>query len=361
MATNQTGKAQPADRFHMRTVNGGTPERIETRKALAEINNAMMLPGKKAVRTMSAIGSRARIEYRDNRGVVELRPATAQENADWKPEAEQYAPGDTVIVRPEVYNPTARKYRILPEYAGTVVNWTGTHYNVRAANPDQHGPDGVRPCRPRELRPDPRVTGTAPWFTNNQDVTAALAVLKAAGHTLGSLALRTGGANIDGAFVTPEGGQGNTGSRVSYLANGWAEESATARRNAQRRTEERTARNKALDAYAATLRAAGWKVYHVASSNTQTRRVLHLLVWPPATAEEKAANILGPGAKWIRHDFTPGQGAPCRTVFRESALNLITEHLNAGAKVYPSTEGGVKIEPTDAKTSYWLQPFPATR
>ncbi|MEU9354938.1 hypothetical protein AB0D65_29085 [Streptomyces griseoloalbus] len=79
---------------------------------------------------------------------------------------------------------------------------------------------------------------------------------------------------------------------------------------------------------------------------------------PAAPAEEKAANILGPGAKWIRHNFTPGQGLPYRTVRRDSALDLIAENLRTGAKVYPHTEGGVKIEPTNSETSHWLQPFP---
>jgi hypothetical protein len=362
MATDQprsTSDTQPADRFHMRTVNGGTPERIDTRKALAEINNAMMLPGKKGVRTMSAAGSRARIEYKDNRGVVELRPATSEEAAaEVKPESELYAPGDTVAVRPEVFDPKTRKYRILPEYAGTIVNWAGGHYNVRADQADEHG-HGVRQCRTRELRPDPRVTGTAPWFTGEKDIAAAMATLTAAGHTLASLALRNGGANVDGAFLTPEGGEGNTGTRVSYLANGWAEESTKTHRNAKRRAEERTTRNKALDAYADTLSAAGWKVSPVASKATQTRRVLHLLVWPPAPAEKKAAAILGNGGKWIRHTFAPDK-AEYLSVSRESALRLIAESLRSGAKVYPSTEGGVKIEPATGNTSYWLQPFPTT-
>ncbi|MGP4046892.1 hypothetical protein [Streptomyces sp. 2A115] len=356
---DQPSTVQPTDRFHMRTVNGGTPERIPTRTALDEMNNAQMLPGKKAVRTASIYGSNARIEYRDNRGVVELRPATSEEAAaEVKPESKLYAPGDTVIVRPEVFDPRTRKYRILPEYAGTVVNWAAPNYNVRGDQADKHG-HGVRLCRTRELRPDPRVTGTAPWFTKDRDVTAALAALEAAGHTLASLALRNGGANVDGAFITPEGGEGNTGVRVSYLADGWSEESITARRNAERRAEERTARNEALTAYAATLRTAGWKVYDVESTNTQTRRTLHLLVWPPITDEQKAADILGTGEKWIRHHFQPDK-AEYLTVSRESALSLITENLRSGSKVYPSTEGGVKIEPTTGKSSYWLQPIPAT-
>jgi hypothetical protein len=264
----------------MRTVNGGTPERIESRKAMAEIDNAMMLPGSRAVRSMSASGSRARIEYRDNRGVVELRPATAAEIAAWKPEAERYAPGDSVVIRPVVYNPTKRKHIVLPEYAGTVVNWAGGYYNVRADNADEHG-HGVRQCATREMRPDPRITGTAPAFDDDQDVTAALTALKAAGHTLAALSLRVGGANVDGAFAIPEPGEDNTGVRVSYLADGWSEESSTARSNAKRRTAERTARNEALNSYAATLSAAGWKVCTTESSTTQTRRVLHLVVWPP--------------------------------------------------------------------------------
>ncbi|MER7952020.1 hypothetical protein ABTY59_31980 [Streptomyces sp. NPDC096079] len=71
--------ATPVDeRRHVRTVDGGTPQIISTRDALAEMNDAMMKPGQRHVREMSAAGSRARIVYRDaERGTVELRPATA--------------------------------------------------------------------------------------------------------------------------------------------------------------------------------------------------------------------------------------------------------------------------------------------
>ncbi|MFE2184154.1 hypothetical protein [Streptomyces sp. NPDC059455] len=69
----------PADeRKHVRTVDGGTPEIIPTRDALAEINTAMM-EGKHDVREMSAARSSARIVYKDPaRGTVKLRPATAE-------------------------------------------------------------------------------------------------------------------------------------------------------------------------------------------------------------------------------------------------------------------------------------------
>ncbi|MGW4087025.1 hypothetical protein ACWEGS_28735 [Streptomyces sp. NPDC004822] len=70
---------QPApaaeERQHIRTVNGGTPQLIPTRDALAEINAAMMGPGKREVRSMSEARGHARIVYRDGR-TVDLRSAT---------------------------------------------------------------------------------------------------------------------------------------------------------------------------------------------------------------------------------------------------------------------------------------------
>ncbi|MEU3708367.1 hypothetical protein AB0E82_39525 [Streptomyces anulatus] len=143
-------------RWHMRTVNGGTPERIPTLDALREINHAMTREGQKSVRRMSASGGDAQIEYKDVRGQVWLRPATAAEIAtEQKPEGERYAPRDRVIVRGTVYRPEDRRTYVLEEYVGTVVNWTGTHYNVRAVEPDEHGAGCLRECQVRELRPVP--------------------------------------------------------------------------------------------------------------------------------------------------------------------------------------------------------------
>lgn len=144
-------------RWHMRTVNGGTPERIPTLDALREINNAMTGEGRKGVREMSASGGDARIVYRDVRGEVWLRPATSGEIAmEQKPERERYLPGDRVIVRGTFYRPEERRTYDLPEYVGTVVNWAGGHYNVRAVEPDEDGTTyGVRQCQVRELRPVP--------------------------------------------------------------------------------------------------------------------------------------------------------------------------------------------------------------
>ncbi|MFI5990348.1 hypothetical protein ACIBAC_00640 [Streptomyces sp. NPDC051362] len=70
------GASAPApveERMHVRTVDGGEPELIPTREALAEMNTAMM-EGKRDVREMSSSQSTARITYRDGR-TVDLRPA----------------------------------------------------------------------------------------------------------------------------------------------------------------------------------------------------------------------------------------------------------------------------------------------
>ncbi|MGX1268000.1 hypothetical protein [Streptomyces phaeoluteigriseus] len=71
----ETPAPSAEERLHVRTVNGGAPEIIPTRDALAEINAAMMQPGKKAVRQMSESRGHSRIVYKDPaRGTVDLRP-----------------------------------------------------------------------------------------------------------------------------------------------------------------------------------------------------------------------------------------------------------------------------------------------
>ncbi|MFD4247302.1 hypothetical protein ACFWP3_37800 [Streptomyces sp. NPDC058525] len=151
--------------FHMRTVNGGTPERIDSSKAMREISNAQMKPGKQAVREMSASGRSARILYRDVRGEVVLRPATEDEaRATVKPESERYTPGDLVIVRPVAYDPEKRQHRVLAEFLGTIVNWSrsDSRYNVRMLEADEHGHRGTPPaCQDpaRHLHVDPGFLG----------------------------------------------------------------------------------------------------------------------------------------------------------------------------------------------------------
>ncbi|MER7377153.1 hypothetical protein [Streptomyces lanatus] len=72
------------ERMHVRIANGGSPELLDSRDALDEINHAMM-DGKRDVREMSEGRGNARIVYRDQRGTVELRRATAEDIAAYAP------------------------------------------------------------------------------------------------------------------------------------------------------------------------------------------------------------------------------------------------------------------------------------
>jgi hypothetical protein len=165
MSSTTTPLAVPEGGYYIRIVNGGTPERVTSEDAVREAVTAHMQREEQQRRArrnafdgvpmeIDAQGSRARIDYHDVRGVVELRPATATEAAmDVKPESERYASGDRVIVRGVYYVPETRTHHVLPEYEGEVVNWYAGHYNVRAVEPDEHGAGGVRQCRVRELRP----------------------------------------------------------------------------------------------------------------------------------------------------------------------------------------------------------------
>lgn len=142
---------------HMRTVNGGTPERIRSPKAVQEVEYARVLElaGAPVEVTPGKDGHSVRIDYHDVRGTVELRPTTGPESVMLvKPERERYAHGDRVIVRGTFYRHEERRSFVLPEYEGTIVNWTGGGYSVRAVNPDEDGTThGVRVCQVRELRP----------------------------------------------------------------------------------------------------------------------------------------------------------------------------------------------------------------
>jgi hypothetical protein len=73
-----------AERLHVRIANGSTPEILPSRVALEEINHAMM-DGKRDVREMSEGRGNARIVYRDQRGTVELRHATAEDITAYAP------------------------------------------------------------------------------------------------------------------------------------------------------------------------------------------------------------------------------------------------------------------------------------
>lgn len=152
---------------YMRTRNGGIPERITVDAALREILRAQtqvthrgqaqsqgLVDGEPI--EVTGINQHVRIDYRDVRGTVELRPATkAETDMDIKPEDERYAPGDHVLVRSTFYLHEDRRTYVLDEYEGTVVNWCAGHYKVRAVHAGEHGEGGVRQCRVDELRPVP--------------------------------------------------------------------------------------------------------------------------------------------------------------------------------------------------------------
>jgi hypothetical protein len=277
--------------YAMRTVNGGTPERIELDAARREVRWAMTEEGRKGVRALSGVGDVATITYTDVRGVVELRPATAEEAAMVvKPEAERYAPGDRVIVRGVYYRPETRTHHVLPEYEGTVVNWHAGHYNVRAVEPDEDGTHGVRQCRVRELRPADSV-GVMREHAQHPGVVEALEILRAAEVPVATVPARKvlyrdwhSPQGPQGAFIWP--GAGRT-LEVSWFIDGADDERSMRSRDTR---TVRAARNQALDDVASAFRGAGWTVWRVRSRKTATRRDLRVDVTPPAAVEPPAVS-----------------------------------------------------------------------
>ncbi|MFI7415277.1 hypothetical protein ACIBU0_42255 [Streptomyces sp. NPDC049627] len=93
-APAEEAPAAAEERMHVRIANGRTPELVDSRDALEEINHAMM-DGKRDVREMSEGRGNARIVYRDQRGTVELRRATAEDIAAYAPAPAPAAPVET--------------------------------------------------------------------------------------------------------------------------------------------------------------------------------------------------------------------------------------------------------------------------
>lgn len=142
----------PSGRSHMRTVNGGTPERISTAQALDEINAAMIGDARTQVKEMSAAGSRAHIWYKDGRGKVALRPAShAESTTPDIPVSERHARGERVIVRHVSWDAHYRVHTVQSEFTATVVRYARNgNYVVREP---EHGTTCEYPVR--ELRPAP--------------------------------------------------------------------------------------------------------------------------------------------------------------------------------------------------------------
>ncbi|MCG8971834.1 hypothetical protein [Streptomyces sp. CL12-4] len=347
---------EQATAYAMRTVNGGTPERIELEAARREARWAAE-EGRDGVRSLSGEGDVVTIMYTDVRGLVELRPATAEEAAMVvKPEAERYAPGDRVIVRGVYYRPETRIHIVLPEYEGTVVNWAAGHYNVRAVEPDEDGTHGVRQCRVRELRPvEPDQVGRLAEHAQHPGVADALEVLRAAGLPVATFPGR--GRRVlyrewhspqgpQGAFIAPHAGR--TLEVVWFVDGAHDERNLTSRQT----RAVREARNAMLDDIAEAFREAGWSVWRVESSRTATRRSLRVDVTPPAE-EEPPAVISEEEADALVAEFGIGEGDLDEAVY-EAANEGAADEYNGGAHpelsdddAYEEVHGAADVRASD--------------
>ncbi|WP_217226001.1 hypothetical protein [Streptomyces anulatus] len=138
------GQIAAAQGSFMRSANGGTPRRVPARAALGEIKAAL----DDGVLVEDRPGDAAVIPFRDRRGRIELRPATAQEIAEPAvADHEVYGPGSEVTVRPVTWDRPSREHVVGEEFAATVVHGVnGARYKVR-----RHGGDGIFTLS--ELRP----------------------------------------------------------------------------------------------------------------------------------------------------------------------------------------------------------------
>ncbi|MFI8206663.1 hypothetical protein [Streptomyces sp. NPDC085937] len=408
----QTAGAPAAERYHFRSINGGTPVLIPTRDALAEINHAMM-GGRSDVREMSETRGWARIVYKNRqRGTVELRPAHK---------------GETLTVQAQ--RPTVRELTgpiddgLMAQYAETYAAVAdGTAVPVRA-DMIRPGMDVIAAVRLEDRTVDTvtAFNGPSPWVsvtwttrTPADSVMGDARVFAPFHHLMvtveslqrlyGTAPVPRPAAEVLAADPIPAG--------LSVL-DGMPGRQIT-------RQELRTPADVLTHtAYVVQLRDAGiWTLPNHDDGCTMTRgQVAHALRstldnapgrarttldddgtvylsngrqaarYTPAariadysadlcpgcgtpyatngdgpcsggrsTKEQQAAAILGDGEKWIRHTFQP-EKAEYLTVARESALSLIVESLRSGSKVWQSLEG-VEIQPTSGTTSYRLQPFP---
>ncbi|MEO3976715.1 hypothetical protein [Streptomyces sp. CAU 1734] len=138
-------RTSPVEGSFMRSVNGGTPQRVPARAALGEIEAALGdgLP------VQDLPGGGALLPFRDRRGRITLRPATAEENAaPAVADHEVYGPGSEVTVRPVTWDRAARQHVAGEEFAAKVAHGVnGGRYKVRGTG----GESGVFTLD--ELRP----------------------------------------------------------------------------------------------------------------------------------------------------------------------------------------------------------------
>ncbi|MER7069285.1 hypothetical protein ACFW6R_29720 [Streptomyces albidoflavus] len=128
MSTRTTHPAP--DARHVRIVDDGAPQIISIAEALAEITRAQTRAGRRAVREMSAARSTARIAYRDERGTVVLRPATAEDIAAAADAAQGRRPAAEVLAADPV--PAGRSvYEAMPGHPASRADLTGGAFVVQ--------------------------------------------------------------------------------------------------------------------------------------------------------------------------------------------------------------------------------------
>ncbi|MFF8994440.1 hypothetical protein ACF09H_31860 [Streptomyces sp. NPDC014983] len=118
-----------AQGFFMCSVNGGTPQRLPAIVALGEVEAAL----DDGVLVENLPGGAFAIPFRDRRGRIELRPATAEECAEpTVADHEVYGPGSEVTVRPVTWDRRMREHVVGEEFAATVAyGVNGGRYKVR--------------------------------------------------------------------------------------------------------------------------------------------------------------------------------------------------------------------------------------
>ncbi|MFD3422626.1 hypothetical protein [Streptomyces decoyicus] len=108
----------PAWGFYMRQANGGTMLRDRAGIALHEIEVARG----DGVRVEDTAEGGVALHYGDERGLIRLRPATAEEAAEPDvPANEVYGPGSEVVVRSVRWSRMQRAHQVEDEFAGTVL------------------------------------------------------------------------------------------------------------------------------------------------------------------------------------------------------------------------------------------------
>ncbi|MFJ7004195.1 hypothetical protein ACIQWY_29820 [Streptomyces albidoflavus] len=294
----------PGDRRHARIVDGGAPQIVSTSDAVAEMNRAQLGDGRKAVREMSAAKSWARIVYRDERGTVELRPATDEDLTAAAEAAQGRRPAAELLATDQI----PAGWSVYDGMPGRRFDRDGITYEVLTG---------------RSYIVQERSGGA--WIMPNHDDPAHV-VRGRVVNALRRISDRTAGrarmsADTDGTVYVSDGRQA-----ARYLP---------------------------IDLFADFIpgQCPGCRTWSTSNGDGPC---------PGGTSakspEHQAAKLLGDGDHWTRHHYVFGEDPVSAAVDRATALGTITDGLRNGATVYRSEHGGVKVEADNGESSYWLEP-----